>query len=114
MVFQNKISFRVLDTHLGAQGMEGIGELQNFLAPLLPQCGPSHVLVLLVANRVTLFLYRIHKNIPSGLDPIYSRFLYGSFLPVSLPKMFYMGERFKECEGDLFPVRKIVNREINF
>jgi hypothetical protein len=26
----------VFDTQLGAQGMEGIGELQNYLAPLLP------------------------------------------------------------------------------
>jgi hypothetical protein len=60
------MSFRVFDTQLGAQG---IGEIWNFLAPLLPQCGPSHVLVLIVANWVILFLYRIHKKIPSGLGP---------------------------------------------
>jgi hypothetical protein len=94
--------------------MEGIGELQNFLAPLLLQCGPSHVLVLIVSNRVILFLYRIHKKNPSGLDPIYSRLLYGTFLPVIFPPMFDMGEIFKECEGDLFSVEKIVNREITF
>jgi hypothetical protein len=82
--------------------------------PLLPQCGPSHVLVLISSNRVILFLYRIHKNIPSGIDPIYSRFLYGAFLPVSFPLMLDMGERFKECEGDLFPIEKIMNREITF
>jgi hypothetical protein len=35
MVFQNQMSLRVFDTHLGVQGMEGIGELQNCLAPLL-------------------------------------------------------------------------------
>jgi hypothetical protein len=108
------MSFRVFDTQLGAQGMEGIGELWNCLAPLLPQCGPSHVLVLIVANRVILFLYRIHKKIPSGLDPIYSRLLCGTLLPVSFPPMFDMGESFKECEGDLFSVGKIVNREITF
>jgi hypothetical protein len=78
------------------------------------QCGPSHVLVIIVTNKVILFLDRIHKKIPSGLDPIYSRLLYGTFLPVSFPPMFDMGESLKECEGDLFPVRKIVNKEITF
>jgi fucose permease len=92
--------------------MEGIGELQNCLAPLLPQYGPSHVLVLIVSNRVILFLYRIHKKIPSGIDPIYSRFLCGTFLPVSFPPIFYMGESLKECEGDLFPIGEIMNIEI--
>jgi hypothetical protein len=108
------MSFRVFDTHLGAQGMEGIGELRNFLAPFLSQCGPSHILVLIVANRVILFLYLVHKKIPSGIDPIYSRLFCGTFLLVSFPPMFDMGESFKECEGDLFPVGKIVNREITF
>jgi hypothetical protein len=108
------MSLRVFDTQLGAQCMEGIGELWNCLAPLLPQCGPSHVLVLIVANRVILFLYRIHKKIPSGIGPIYSRLLCGTFLPVSFPSMFDMRESFKECEGDLFFVGKIVNKEITF
>jgi hypothetical protein len=94
--------------------MEGIGELQNCLATLLPQCGPSNVLVLIIANRIILFLYRIHKKIPSGLGPIYSRLLCGTLLLVSFPRMFDMGKRFKECEGDLFSVKKIVNREITF
>jgi hypothetical protein len=94
--------------------MKGIGELQSCLAPLLPQCGPSHVLVLIVANGVILFFYRIHKKIPSGIGPIYSRLLCGTFLPVSFPPMFDMRESFKECESDLFFVRKIVNREITF
>jgi hypothetical protein len=104
----------VFDTQLGAQGMEGIGELQNYLAPLLLQCGPSHVLILIVANMVKLFLYRIHKKIPSGIGPIYSRLLYGTLLPISFPPMFDMRESFKECEGDLLFFRKIVNREITF
>jgi hypothetical protein len=64
VVFHNQMLLRVFDNHLGAQGMEGIGEIRNYLAPLLPQCGPSHVLVLIVANRVILFLYRIHKKNP--------------------------------------------------
>jgi hypothetical protein len=106
--------FRVFDTHFGAQGMEGIGELQNCLAPLLLQCGPSHVLVLIFSNMVILFLYRIHKKIPSGLGPIYSRILCGTFLLVSFPPMFDMGKSFKECECDIFLVRKIMNKEITF
>jgi hypothetical protein len=80
----------------------------------LTQCGPSHVLVIIVTNRVILFLDHIHKKIPSGLDPIYSRLLCGTLLPVSFPPMFDMGESLKECEGDIFPVGKIVNREITF
>jgi hypothetical protein len=108
------MSFGVFDTQLGVQGMEGIGELQNLLAPLLPQCGPSHVLVLIISNRVILFFYRIHKKIPSGLIPIYSRLLCGTFLPVSFPPMFDMRESFKECEGGLFSFGKIVRREITF
>jgi hypothetical protein len=108
------MSLGVFDTLLGAQGMEGIGELWNYLAPLLPQCGSSHVLVLIFSNKVILFLYRIHKKSPSGLGPIYSRLLCGTFLLVSVPPMFDMGEIFKECEGDIFPVEKIMNREITF
>jgi hypothetical protein len=114
MVFQNQITLRVFDTHLGAQGMEGIGELQNCLALLLPQFGASYVLVLIVSNRVILFLYRIHKKIPSGLSPIYSRLLCGTMLPVSFPPMFDMGESLKEREDDLFSVKKIMNKEITF
>jgi hypothetical protein len=94
--------------------MEGIGELWNCLDRLFSQCGPSHVLVLIVANRVILFLYRIHKKIPSGIDSVYSRLLCGNFLLVSFPPMFDMREIFTECEGDLFFVGKIVNKEITF
>jgi hypothetical protein len=108
------MSFEVFDTHLGAQGIEGIGELWNCLALLLPQCGPSHVLALIVSNRIILFLYQVHKKIPSGINPIYSRLFCETLLPVSFPPMFDMGEIFKECEGDLFLVGKMMNREITF
>ena len=114
MVFQNQLSFRVFDTQLGAQGMEGIGELQNYFAPLLSQCGPSHVLVFIVISRVVLFLDRIHKTIPSGLGPIYSIFLCVNFLPISFPPMLDMEDIFEECEGDLFPVGNFLKREITF
>ena len=75
---------------------------------------PSHVLVFIVANMVILFLYHIHKKIPSGIIPIYSKLLCGTLLLVSFPRMFYMRESFKECKGDLLFVKKIVNREITF
>jgi hypothetical protein len=70
------------------------------------QCGPSHVLVIIVSHRVIFLLDRIHKKIPSGLDPKYSRLLCGIFLPVSFPPMFDMGESLKECKGDIFSVGK--------
>jgi hypothetical protein len=54
------------------------------------------------------------KKISSGISSIYSKFLYGTLLPVSFPLMFDMGEILEEYEGDLFPVRKIVNKEITF
>jgi hypothetical protein len=85
------MSLRVFNTQLGAQSMEGIGELQHCLAPLLRQRGPSHALVFIVANRVILFLDRIFKKISRGLDPIYSKLICGTLLPVSFPPMFDMG-----------------------
>ena len=113
-LFHNQILLEVFDTHIGVQGMESICELRHCLAPLLPQCGPSHVLVFIVINMVVFFLDRIHKKIPSALGPIYSRLLFGTFFPVIFPLIFDMGENFEEGEGDLLFVDKIVNREITF
>jgi hypothetical protein len=59
-------------------------------------------LVFIVINRIVLFFDCIHKKIPSGIDPIDSRFLCETFLPVSFPPMFDTGESLEECEGDLF------------
>ena len=98
------MSFRVLDIQLSVKGMEGIGELHNCFAPIFLQCGPSHVLVFIVANRVILFIYCIHKKIPIWIGPIYSKILCVTFLPVSFTPMFDMGQSLKECEGDLFLV----------
>jgi hypothetical protein len=84
------------------------------LVLLLQQCGPSHVLVFIVINKVVLFLDCIYKKIPSGLDPIYSIFLCGTLIPISFAPMFDMGESLEECKGDIFPVRKILNIEITF
>jgi hypothetical protein len=96
MVFYNQMPLRVFDTQFGVQGMEIIGELWDYLALLLPQCGSYHLLVFIVINRVVLFLECIHKTILSGIDPIYSIFLYGNFLPVSFPLMFDMGDSLEE------------------
>ena len=57
-VFQNEMSLEVFDTHLGAQGMEIICELQHHLAPLLVQCGPSCALVIINSNEVP----RVHQQ----------------------------------------------------
>ena len=105
---------RVFDTQLGAKGMEDICELQHYLVPLLMQRGSSHVLVIKFSHRVILLLDDIHKKIPSGLGPKYSRLLCVFFLLVSFPPMSNMGESLKVRKGDLFVVRKIVNIEITF
>jgi hypothetical protein len=78
------------------------------------QRGPFHVLVLVFPHRVVFLLDHIHKTIASGIDPKYSRSLYGMFLLVSFPSMSDMRESLKECKGDLFSVGKIVNKEITF
>jgi hypothetical protein len=78
------------------------------------QCGPSRVLVVVVSSRVILFLDGIHKRVPSGLIPKYSKLLYGFFLIVSLPPMFDMGDHLKAHNGDIFPIGKIMDREITF
>jgi len=108
------MSLGVSNTQLGAQGIEGICELQHSLVPLLTQCGPSRVLVVVVSNKVILFLDGIHKRFPSGLSPKYSRLLYGVLLTVSLPPMFDMGDRLNERKNDLFSIGKIVDRETTF
>jgi hypothetical protein len=104
----------VFDTHLGVQGMEGICELRHCLGPLLTQCGPSHVLVIIVSNRIIMFLNNINKKIPSGFGLKHSKLLYGIFLTISLPLIFDMGDNLKEHKGDFFPVEKIGDKEITF
>jgi hypothetical protein len=105
---------RIFDTQLGVQGMEGIFEIRHYLVPLLMQRGPYHVLVIIISHRVIFLLDYIYKKIPSGFNPKYSRLLYGNLLPVIFPPMFDMGESLKECKGDIFSVKKTVNKEINF
>jgi hypothetical protein len=84
------------------------------LALLLPQCGPYLVLVFIVINNIVLFFDHIHKKNPSGLDPIYSKFLCGTFLQVSFPLMFDMGEILEDFESYIFLFGKFLNKEITF
>jgi hypothetical protein len=70
--------------------------------------------VIIVFNRVILFLEFIHKQIPSGIDPKYSRFLYGIFIPISFPPMFEMGEGLKDHKFGLLSIKIFVEREITF
>jgi hypothetical protein len=117
VVFQNQMLLKVFDTQPCVQSIESICELQHCLAPLLPQCGPSHVLVIIFTNKVILFLDRIHTKKSQVASAPYipdSSMEILIFLPVSFPPMFDMGEFLKECEGDLLPVGKIVNREVTF
>jgi hypothetical protein len=78
------------------------------------QCSPSHVLVIVVSNRVILLLDYIQKRVPSGIGPKYSRLLCGVFITVSLPPMLDRRDILKEHKGDLFPTRKIMDKEITF
>jgi hypothetical protein len=97
---------RLFYTHLCAQGMEGICELWHYLFPLLTHYGPSHVLVIIVFNRVILFLDGIHKKIPNGFSLKHSKLLCGIFLTVISPPNFDMGDILKERKGDIFHVEK--------
>jgi hypothetical protein len=53
-------------------------------------------MVFIVTNNIVLFFECIHKKIPSGISPIYPRFMCGNFFPVSFPPMFDMGESLEE------------------
>jgi hypothetical protein len=66
----------------------------------------------MISHKVIFLIDRIHKKVPSGLGLKYSRVIYGIFLLVSFPPMFYNGDSLKERKGDLFSVVKIVNKEI--
>jgi hypothetical protein len=52
--------------------------------------------------------------VPSGIGPKNSKLLCGFFFTISLPPMFDMGEILKENKGDIFPITKILDREITF
>jgi hypothetical protein len=66
MVLEHQTSLGIFDSHLGAQGMEDIGELWDYLVSFLPQCRPSCIKVITTSNRVVLFLKSMPEGIPSG------------------------------------------------
>jgi hypothetical protein len=101
------VSFRVFDTHLGAQGMEYICELWHYLVPFLLQRGPFCILVIVASNMVILFLNSILERTPSGYDCKQCGFLCGLFLTVSVPPILDMGENLKERKGDLSLSKKL-------
>ena len=108
------MSLGVSNTQLCVQGVEYIGELWHCLVPFLPQCGPSHVLVFIVSDKVIFPLKSIHKICPSGFGPKHFNLLYGGFLIVSIPPIFDMGDNLKEGESDLFSIEKFIDRKITF
>jgi len=71
------------------------------------KCGPYFVLVIIVYNRVMLFIDGIHKRVPGGISPKYLRLLYGFCLTVSLSPIFHMGDILQECKVDLFSIGKL-------
>jgi hypothetical protein len=113
-VFENQMSLRIFDTQFGVQCVENIGEVWYCLVPFLMQGGPSGVLVLVASNKEVLFFNGILEGIPCGGNHKYCRFLYGPLLRVSLPLVLNMGDDLEECKSNLFPIEKIVDREIPF
>jgi hypothetical protein len=67
-VLEHQMSLRIFDTQLGAQGMEDICELWHCLSPLLSQCGPFCIHVVITSDRVLLFLNNIREGLPGEWD----------------------------------------------
>jgi hypothetical protein len=93
--------------------MGDVSVLQHYLVSFLMQ-SPSHVLVIIVSNRVELLIDGINKDHPSGSYPKFHRLTVDMYLLVTFPPIFNMGEGFKEREADLFSVREILNKVIPF
>jgi hypothetical protein len=70
----------------------------------LMQSHPSHVLVIIVSNRVEFLLEGINKGHPSGSCPKCHRLIFIMSLPVTFPPIFDMGKGFKERVKVIFLV----------
>jgi hypothetical protein len=92
--------------------MEYVGVLQHRLVSFLTQSFSSHVLVIIVSNMVEFLLEGINKGRPSGSCPKFHKLIFIISLTVTFPPTFDMGKGFKESEGDLFGVEKVLNRVI--
>ena len=71
--------------------MEQIRQLMHILIPLLPQCGPLYVLVLIDLHRIVLFLDGISEIIPSGYGWEQRGFYLILFVRVGFPPVLDMG-----------------------
>jgi hypothetical protein len=76
------------------------------------QTFPSHVLVIIISNRIVFLLEGIDKRFPSGSWPKNCRLISNMLLTVCLPPIFDMGKGFKEHKGDFYIVGKFLDREI--
>jgi hypothetical protein len=92
--------------------MEDVGVLWHCLVSLLTKSFPSHVLVIIVSNRVVFLLEGIKKICPSGLLSKNCRLILGMLLTVSLPPIFDMGKGLKEHKVDFFTIGKYLDKEI--
>jgi hypothetical protein len=94
--------------------MKDVSVLQHRLVSFLMQSCPSHVLVIIVFDKVELLLEGTYKGLPSGFSPKWCRFIYGVPLPITFPPRSDMGKGFKESKGDLFALRIFLDRVITF
>ena len=95
-VFEYQMFLRIFDTQLCAQGMEQIRHLMHILIPLLSQCGPLYVLVLIAPHRIVMFLDGVSERIPSGYNREQRGFHLFLFLTVVFPLVLDMGDDFEE------------------
>jgi hypothetical protein len=76
--------------------MKNVSVLQQCLVSFMTYIHPSHVLVLIVFDKVSLLLKGINKGHPSGFSPEWHKFIRGVPLLVTFPPRYDMGKRFME------------------
>ena len=94
--------------------MEQIHQFVHILIPLVPQCGPLDVFVLIAPHGVIFSLDAILEWIPSGCAREQRGFPFILLLTVGFPRIFDMGGGIEECKNNIFLVREIMDREITF
>ena len=83
----------------------------HILIPLLPQCGPLYVPVLIAPIWVTMFLDGISEIFPSGCSWKYRGFPLIPLLIVGFPLVLDVGGDFEEWKSKIFPIGKIMNHK---
>jgi hypothetical protein len=89
--------------------MEDVSVLVHHLVSFLTPSHPSCVLVIIVYDRVEILLEGINKGFPICFYPEFHIIIFVVSLVVTFPPIFYIGEGFKESEGDIFDVRIFLN-----